>query len=421
MWPFRMRADPEEKTEQAAEDSLLSAMLSDEQITAEQAMNIPAFAGCVNLICDAVSVIPIKLYRIENGRKTEIEGDKRVSLINQDTGDTLSGVQFKRAMVRDYLIGKGAYAFIQRVGSQVESLHYVDNAEVSFMYSADPIFKDYDILVQGISYAPYEFLKILRNSKNGWSGRSIVEENRQMLSVAYYSLLYEKILVKTGGNKKGFIKSENVLTDKAVKMLKDAWRRLYQNNTENVVVLNKGLDFKESSNTSVEMQLNENKRTNAEAICNIFKISPNVLTGNATEADKIAFFENCINPILEECVCSLNRDLLKETEKGQIFFAADSSEQTKGDIEKRYKAYEIAGRNGFMQIDEIRFRENLPPLNLDFVKLGLQDVLYYPKTQDIFIPNMNSSGNLRDGGAVQGAAGSGNAEGKEGEKIENEK
>ena len=59
MWPFRMRADPEEKTEQAAEDSLLSAMLSDEQITAEQAMNIPAFAGCVNLICDAVSVIPI--------------------------------------------------------------------------------------------------------------------------------------------------------------------------------------------------------------------------------------------------------------------------------------------------------------------------------------------------------------------------
>ena len=93
MWPFRMRADPEEKTEQAAEDSLLSAMLSDEQITAEQAMNIPAFAGCVNLICDAVSVIPIKLYRIENGRKTEIEGDKRVSLINQDTGDTLSGVQ----------------------------------------------------------------------------------------------------------------------------------------------------------------------------------------------------------------------------------------------------------------------------------------------------------------------------------------
>lgn len=71
-----------------------------------------------------------------------------------------------------------------------------------------------------------------------------------------------------------------------------------------------------------------------------------------------------------------------------------------------------------MQIDEIRFRENLPPLNLDFVKLGLQDVLYYPKTQDIFIPNMNSSGNLRDGGAVQGAAGSGNAEGKEGEKNE---
>ena len=48
-----------------------------------------------------------------------------------------------------------------------------------------------------------------------------------------------------------------------------------------------------------------------------------------------------------------------------------------------------------MQIDEIRFKENLEPLGLDFVKLGLQDVLYYPKKGGMtFVPNMNQVGGI---------------------------
>ena len=47
-----------------------------------------------------------------------------------------------------------------------------------------------------------------------------------------------------------------------------------------------------------------------------------------------------------------------------------------------------------MQIDEIRFKENMEPLGLDFVKLGLQDVLYYPKEKVTFVPNMNQVGGI---------------------------
>ena len=40
-----------------------------------------------------------------------------------------------------------------------------------------------------------------------------------------------------------------------------------------------------------------------------------------------------------------------------------------------------------MQIDEIRYQEDLPPLGLKFVRLGLQDVLYDPETNTIYTPN----------------------------------
>lgn len=396
MWPFKMRADPKPaKTQtESSEEALLRASLSDETMTRDQAMNIPAFAACVNKIAETISTIPIRLYKQTGDQLEEIKDDERVKLLNDDTGDTLDGVQFKRAVTKDYLTGKGGYAFINRTGNRVKSIHYVKENEVTFVYTPDPIFKDYDILIGGKQYKPFDFLKVLRNTEDGRSGKSIIDENREVLSVAYHSLRYEKNLVKTGGNKKGFIKSQHKVTQTVMDALKDAWDRLYQNNTENVVILNDGLEFQEASNTSVEMQLNENKRTNSDEICKIINMPPAMINGGATEQDKTNFVQYCLNPILKEIECALNRDLLLESEKGSFYFAADTSELTKGDIEKRFNAYETASKNGFMQIDEIRLKENLPPLGLDFVRLGLQDVLYDPDTKQFYMPNMNQTGGL---------------------------
>lgn len=395
---FKMRADPEqmqEKQSQSTEDALLVASIADDIMTREQAMNVPSFAACVNKISETVSTIPFRLYRTDDkGRLEEIKNDKRVQLLNEDTGDTLDGVQFKRAMARDYLLGKGGYAYINRCGLEIQSIHYVQESEISFMYDVDPIFKDYDILVRGSSYKPFEFLKILRNTEDGMCGRSIISENSEVISVTYNSLKYEKNLVKTGGNKKGFIKAASKLRKEAIDALKAAWRRLYQNNAENVVVLNNGLEFQEASNTSVEMQLNENKKTNADEICKLFGMPISIVCGTPTEQDRADFVQFALNPILKEFECALNRDLLLEKEKGTCFFAADTSELTKGDIEKRYRAYETASRNGFLQIDEIRRKENYPPLGLDFVRLGLQDVLFDPETRQFYTPNTNETGGI---------------------------
>ncbi len=44
-----------------------------------------------------------------------------------------------------------------------------------------------------------------------------------------------------------------------------------------------------------------------------------------------------------------------------------------------------------MQIDEVRYAEDLEPLGLDWIKLGLNDVLYDPKTKTIYTPNTNQT------------------------------
>lgn len=378
-------------SEENIEEPLLRAWLNDEKISKERAVEIPTVSGCVEKIARTVANIPIKLYKADGERIIEIKDDYRTFLLNHETGDTLDAAQMKQAMIRDYYLGKGGFCFVNWNGRKVESLHYVRSEHISFACNSDVIFKDYSILVQGKQYFPYQFIRLLRNTADGIRGKSIVEENARILSVSYNSLKYEENLVKTGGNKKGFLKAKKTLGREAIDALKEAWRKLYRNNTENVVVLNDGLEFQEASNTSVEMQLNENKRTNGDEICKIVNVPPSMISGGTTEQDEKAYIKYCVNNMLGELMTAINRALLLESEKGTCFFAPDTYELTKGDIEKRYTAYKTAADTGWLQIDEIRKKENMEPLGINMVKLGLQDVLYDPKNNTVYIPNTNKT------------------------------
>ncbi len=383
-----------EEPQQIANDVILSALLSDGTITEKQALNIPAVARCVNLICETVSMIPVKLYKeeiIDGKRKTvEVPEDARCSLLNEDTKDTLDGTQFKKAMVRDYLLNGNAYAYINKRRNAVKSLNYVDCGNILITKNSDPIFKDYNISVQGQTYKPFEFLKIMKSTKDGARGVGIIEENNELLKVAYTTLKFEQNLVSTGGNKKGFINAKNRLTKEAIDALKAAWDKFYSNNEEKMIILNDGLTFQEASNTSVEMQLNENKNSINNSILDIF--------GVPTTWNWETFIKTAIMPILKTIECALNRDLLLEKEKKSLYFAFDTKEIIKGDIKTRFEAYKTALDSNLMQIDEVRYLEDLEPLGLNFIKLGLQDVLFNPETKQIYTPNTNQTNTITEKG-----------------------
>ena len=408
MWPFK----PKERR-QTLEEILIQSGLLTSSVSKSQALNIPAFSACVELISMTIAGLPIKLYS-ESAETTKTEEDPRVELLNSDTGDTLDGFQFKKAMIEDFLIHGGSYAYINRMRNDAKSLHFIDNPYVAVNKNVDPIFKKAEILVNGENYRDFQFIKLLRKTKDGVTGTGILAESNTMLSVAYNQMVYEETLVKTGGNKKGFLKSQGRLSTEALAELKKGWKDLYANSNENVLVLNNGLEFQEASQTSVELQLNEHKISNSAEICKLFLVPPTILSGEANEEEYNNWIKVCILPILAAFESALNKDLLLPSEKKSHFFAFDTADLTKGDIEKRFKAYELGIKNGILQIDEARYKENLPPLGLKFLKLGLQDVLYFADSEEIYTPNTNKlakmgenptvepNGGANDGGSDKG-------------------
>jgi len=373
------------------DDVLLQALLNGETITREKAMTLPAVAGAVDFISNMVASMPIKLYKYKKGKVEEVEGDNRVSLLNGDTKDTLDAFQLKKALVEDYLLDGNGYAYIEREMNEITGLYYVEPIYVSVIRNYEPIYKNYRIIVLGNEYYPYEFLKLLRKTKDGSDGIGITQELDKALQTAYQTLLYQLGLVQGGGSKKGFLKSQRKLGQEEINTLKKAWRNLYANNTENVVVLNNGLEFQEASNSSVEMQLNESKKTLMEEINDIFHI----------KADFYETFKEAIYPIVKAFSTALNTTLLLEKEKGKYYFDLDVKEIIKANVKERYDAYKVAKETGWLSFNEIRRMENMNHIDgLDVVNVGLGAVLYDFNTHQYYTPNTDTTTDPTTGGTA---------------------
>lgn len=372
------------------EDLILKALRGEIKMDKDKCMEIPIVARSVNLIINTISNLKVRLYLKEKGNIKEIKDDKRLTLLNISTGDIYSPNLFRKAVVEDYLFYGVGRAYINRNLNNIESIHYVEHSHLSRMWNIDPIFKNYEIYVDGKRFFNFDFINVYRKMTEHGDGVGVIKENKMALGLLYTYLKFEQSLVSSGGNKRGFLKSSKKLSKEALNSLREAWKKLYgKDSEETVVVLNDGIDFKEASSTSVEMQMQENKDSNNSSMSSIFLIPSNLLNGNYDDKEYQAFLKIAILPILTDFESALNNSLLLETEKEKMFFSFSIDDLLKADILTRFQAYNLALTGNYLKIDEIREKENLEKLNLNWIKLGLQDVLYDPETKKVYTPNTN--------------------------------
>ena len=165
------------------------------------------------------------------------------------------------------------------------------------------------------------------------------------------------------------------------------------------------MNYQDISYNPKDMQLLELKKENNIDICKLFNVDPALLNGNATEEQFLLFVKTVILPLFKQFEEVLNKNLLLESEKKSYYFAFDTRELLKADILKRYQAYEIGLRNTFLELNDVRYMENMDKLEgfEDVVKLGLDTVLYNTKNKDIFVANTNTTSNInREGGDDNG-------------------
>ena len=363
----------------------LSPLVNGKTISRKQAMSIPVVTKSVNWIASAIASLPIKMYRRTDKGYIEIYDDYRLPLLNNYSGNCMTANDLKRQVIVDLLLEGNGYAYISKLGNKIDKLSYIPTSKLTYTESVDNINKIVNVWVDGKQVQDYNVFRLVNNTKNGISGVGFISDCQDLLSTILSSLQYENNSISSGV-RRGFLKSKSKLDKDKMDELKQAWKRLTSTSQSDVLVLNAGIEFEDASNTATESQLSQNKTINMHQILAYFGLPTNFFEGANSDAYLTAV-RIAVIPIVKQLVNALNNYLLLESEKQDLKFDIDTSEILRINANERYNAYQTGLNSGILTIDEVRRMENLPVLDMQYLKLGLGDVLYNIKDGKIFVPN----------------------------------
>lgn len=363
----------------------LSPLVSGKTITKQRAMSIPVVTKSVNWIASAISGLPIKMYKRTDKGYVEVYDDYRLPLLNNYSGNCMTANDLKKQLITDLLLDGNGYAYISKLGNKIEKLSYIPTNKLTYTESVDNINKIVNIWVDGKQVQDYNVFRLVNNTKNGVSGIGFVSDCQDLLSTILGSLQYENSSISSGV-RRGFLKSKAKLDKDKMDELKKAWKRLTNPNQSDVLVLNAGIEFEDASSTATESQLSQNKTINMHQILAYFGLPTNFFEG-ANSDSYLTAVRIAVLPIVKQLVTALNNYLLLESEKQDLKFDIDTSELLRINANERFTAYQTGLSSGILTIDEVRRMENLPVLDMQYLKLGLGDVLYNIKDGSIFVPN----------------------------------
>lgn len=358
---------------------------SSSTVTRQQAMSIPVVTKSVAWIAGAIAALPIKMYHKTDSGYQEVYDDYRLPLLNDYSGNGMIANDLKRQILVDLLLDGNGYAYISKKGNKITKLSYIPTCRLTYTESVDTIDKVVNVWVDGRPVQDYNVFRLVNNSKNGISGVGFVSDCQDLLSTVLSSLQYENSSISSGV-RRGFLKSKSKLDQDKMNELRRAWKKLTTPNQSDVLVLNAGIEFEDASSTATESQLSQNKVINMHQILAYFGLPTNFFEGVNSDAYLTAV-RIAVLPIVKQLTNALNNYLLLESEKSNIKFEIDTSDLLRINANERFAAYQTGLQSGILTIDEVRRMENLPVLDMQYLKLGLGDVLYNISDGKIFVPN----------------------------------
>lgn len=358
---------------------------SSQVVTKQQAMSIPVVTKSVNWIASVIAALPIKMYKLTDSGYQEVHDDYRLALVNEYSGNCMTANDLKRQILTDLLLEGNGYAYISKKGNKIEKLSYVPTCKLTYTESVDNINKVINVWVDGRQVQDYNVFRLVNNTKNGISGIGFISDCQELLGTVLNSLQYENSSISSGV-RRGFLKSKSKLDTDKMNELRRAWKKLTTPNQSDVLVLNAGIEFEDASSTATESQLSQNKVINMHQILSYFGLPTNFFEGVNSDAYLTAI-RIAILPLVKQFTTALNNFLLLESEKSDMKFEIDTNELVRINANERFATYQTGLQSGILTIDEVRRMENLPVLDMQYLKLGLGDVLYNVANGKIFVPN----------------------------------
>jgi HK97 family phage portal protein len=193
-------------------------------------------------------------------------------------------------------------------------------------------------------------------------GYGPLQWNTQSIAQTLAADQYAGEAFMTGAVPDGVLHSENEITSDQAQDLKAAWIAGNGGRQRGPAVLSGGVKYQPLEFSSVDMELLDSRRYNAEQMCTLFGVPSHLVNVPSQDSktyanvqDDTRFF---VTFTLRPLAVKIEEALSTLLPRGQqVKF--DFNSVLRGDTQTRYDSYETGLRAGFLTIDEVRALEGL--------------------------------------------------------------
>lgn len=338
-------------------------------VTPESAMRVSSVYACVRLIAEAISSLPLFVYR-NTGKDREVAQDHRLyTLLHDEPTPSMTSTFWRELMMQSLLLRGNAYSIIVRDQA---------NRPVEFSWvhpSRVTPFKDqrrlkYKIALSGGDFETLDQANMLHvpgPSFDGVSGKTVISAfARESVGLAMAMEEHGSKLWANGAHHLGLLRHPKSISDKAIERLRktlDSFMGVA--NAGKTMVLEEGMEWEQISMTSEDAQYIESRRFQVEEVARMFRVplhmigehSKSTSWGSGIEQMNIGFVVWTLQPYLVRFEQEFNRKLFSD---GVYSVEHRVQGLMRGDNKSRADFYASGIQNGFMMPNEARQLENLP-------------------------------------------------------------
>lgn len=354
--------DPSIATGAIPPNSWVPSTTSGMPVTEQSALQLSVFYACVRLLADSIACLPWDSFRKKDNAPHRV--DPQPALLKQPHPD-LTVFDWKHEMVVSLAIKGNFYGLV----TERDALEYPANIL--------PLHPDWVVLtrdpksglkkayVNGQQVPLEDLFHIRRFTLPGYDiGLSPLQVFKQGIGLGLAAEEFGGHWFRDGAAPSSVLTTDQSLTPDQVKATQKEWIASH-GGKRRPAVLSGGFKWEPVTITPEESQFLQTRKFQVAEIARMFGIPPHMVGdvdrstswGTGIEQMAVGFVTFTLMPWLTCIEAALNRI----TPNGQ-FIKFNPEGLLRGDVSGRYTAYQIAIDTGWMNPDEARAYEDLPPI-----------------------------------------------------------
>lgn len=357
-------------------DVISSRTASGKQVTVDSALQLSTVFSCVRLVAETVSTLPLKVYETQaDGSRVVAKNHPLYDLLCRSPNYEMTPSRFMQMIVASLLLWGNAYVEIKRniTGKRIISLEPLLPQHVSVSRNKNNQLLQYHYTEDGIrrEIDHKDIMHIRAFGIDGVMGIFTINKGRETFATAASAEHAAGKFFENGLQTSGFLTTEQKLTtEQREKLHSHITKFMGSSNAGKTMVLEHGMEYNGVTMNPEAAQMLQTRSFEIEEICRWFRVSP-IMIGHfdkqsswaaSAEAQDLHFLKYTFRPMLVNIEQEILRCLIGRLDGDKYYVEFNVEGLLRADSKTRSEYYSSGLNNGWISRDEVRSKENMPPI-----------------------------------------------------------